>query len=140
MPGAFAVEGPEEAPTLDPANFERYKPLVQLIGAMDANQLVATYTRYYPLFQEAYESLGHPPEYFNDRVVEVIDHLLATPEIQGPIALARPSVLYEFADPQLESRSAGQKGLIRMGSDNARIVKEKLRVLRAALIAQQPAR
>ena len=138
IPGAFVVEGSEEVFTLDPANFERYKPLVKLIGTMDTRQLVATYTRYYPLFQEAYESLGHPPEYFNDRLVQVIDHLLATPDIQGPIALARPGVLYEFADPQLESRSAGQKALIRMGSDNAAIVKEKLRVLRAAIVTQQP--
>jgi len=139
VPGQFAVGGPEEALVLDPANFERYKPMVQLIRSMDTQQLVATYTRYYPLFQEAYESLGHPPQYFNDRLVEVIDHLLATPDVQGPIALAQPNVLYEFADSQLETRSAGQKVLIRMGRDNAAVVKEKLRVLRGELIAQQPA-
>ena len=124
---------------LDPANYERYKPLVQLIRSMDTQQLVATYTRYYPLFQEAYENLGHPPQYFNDRLIEVIDHLLETPDLQGPIALARPNVLYEFADPKLETRSAGQKVLIRMGSDNAAVVKDKLRALRGELIAQQPA-
>ena len=95
--------------------------------------MVATYTRHYPLFQEAYESLGHPPEYFNDRLIEVIDHLLAAPELRGPIALARPNVQYEFADPALEARSAGQKALIRMGSDNPKIVKDKLRELRAEL-------
>ena len=123
---------------LDPANYERYKPMVQLIRSSDTQALVATYTRYYPLFQEAYESLGHPPEYFNDRLIEVIDHLLATPEVQGPIALAQPNVLYEFADPGLESKSAGQKVLIRMGSENAAAVKDKLRELRTALLAQKP--
>jgi hypothetical protein len=135
--GRFAVVGPEEAPMLDPANFERYQPLLQLIRSSDTKSLVATYVRYYPLFQDAYESLGHPPEYFNDRLIEVIDHLLATPELQGPIALAQPNVLYEFADPALESRSAGQKALIRMGPDNAKVVKDKLRELRAELVAQQ---
>jgi hypothetical protein len=137
VPGKFAVRGPEDAPVLDPANYERYKPLVQLIGSMDTQQLIATYTRYYPLFQEAYESLGHPPQYFNDRLIEVIDHLLATPELDGRIALAQPNVQYEFADPKLESRSAGQKALIRMGSDNARAVKNKLRELRSELAAQR---
>jgi hypothetical protein len=137
-PGKFAVRGSEEALVLDPANYERYKPLVQLIGSMDTQQLVATYTRYYPLFQEAYESLGHPPEYFNDRLIEVIDHLLATPELQGRIALAQPNVQYEYADPKLESRSAGQKALIRVGSDNARVVKDKLRELRSELTARRP--
>jgi hypothetical protein len=136
-PGRFAITGPEEAPVLDPANYQRYKPMVQLILATDTQRLVDTYSRYYPLFQDAYENLGHPPEYFNDRLIEVIDHLLATPELQGPIALAQPNVLYEFADPELEARSAGQKALIRMGSDNAKAVKDKLRELRSALAAQQ---
>lgn len=139
-PGQFAVSGPDEAPVLDPANYQRYEPLVRAFAAADNRALVAAYTRYYPLFQEAYESLGHPPQYFNDRLVEVIDHLLETPEVEGPIALARPSVQFEYADPALEARSAGQKLLIRMGRDHARVVKEKLRDLRRELTAQPPPR
>ena len=136
VPGRFTAEGPEDAPVLDPRNYERYKPMVQMLRSVDAQQLVASYTRYYPLFQEAYESLGHPPQYFNDRLVQVIDHLLATPDVHDPIELARPNVLYEFADPKLEALSAGQKALIRMGSENAKVVKDKLKELRAALLAQ----
>ena len=137
-PGTFAVAGTEEAPVLDPANYSRYQPLVRMVGSTDTQQLVAIYTRYYPLFQDAYANLGHPPEYFNDSLVEVIDHLLATPELPGPIALTRPGVRYEFADPELEAKSAGQKLLIRMGPENARAVKEKLAELRTQLIARQP--
>jgi hypothetical protein len=135
-PGKFAASGPEDALTLDPANYERYKPLVQVFRSIDNQQLVALYSRYYPLFQDVYESQGHPPQYFNDRLIEVIDHLLATPDPQGPIRLVRPNVQYEYADPQLESLSAGQKTLLRMGSANASAVKEKLRSLRATLAAQ----
>lgn len=137
-PGAFAVGGSEESPLLDPKNFERYAPLVKLLSTVDTELLIATYTRYYPLFQEAYESLGHPPQYFNDRLIEVIDHLLATPDVSGPVALARPSVQYTYADPELEARSAGQKLLIRMGPANAAAVKTKLRELRTRLAAQKP--
>lgn len=137
-PGKFAVAGSEEAPVLDPANYERYKSMVQLLGSTDTQLLVTTYTRYYPLFQEAYESLGHPPQYFNDRLIEVIDHLLTTPDVQGQIALVQPRVKYEFADPKLEALSAGQKALIRMGAANAAVVKAKLRELRGALIGQRP--
>jgi len=139
VPGSFAAAGPEGARTLDPANYERYKQLIDVVRSIDDQQLIALYTRYYPLFQDAYENLGHPPEYFNDRLIEVIDHLLATPDVKGPIALAQPNVLYEYADPALESLSAGQKVLIRMGSDNAAVVKEKLRALRAKLVEQKPA-
>jgi hypothetical protein len=134
--GTFKVAGTDDALVLDPANYERYRPMVQLLRSTDTQRLVSTYVRYYPLFQESYENLGHPPQYFNDRVIEVIDLLLATPEVPGPIALTQPNVQYEFADPKLESLAAGQKMLIRMGSDNARAVKEKLRELRTALVTQ----
>lgn len=137
-PGTFAVSGSEDVPVLDPANYQRYQALVQLIRSVDTQTLITTYARYYPLFQEAYADLGHPPQYFNDRLVQVIDHLLATPEVRGPVALARPNVLYEYADPKLEALSAGQKVLIRMGSENATVVKDKLRELRAALVLKQP--
>ena len=136
VPGQFAVSGTEDAPTLDPANYERYRPLVQLLRNTDTKLLIATYTRYYPLFQDAYESLGHPPKYFNDRMIQVIDHLLATPDVRGPVALTQPGVLYEYADPKIEALSAGQKAMIRMGSDNATFVKHKLREIRAALVVQ----
>ena len=137
--GRLVTTGPEESPVLDPANYERYKPQVQLIRSIDSKRLVATYVRYYPLFQEAYESLGHPPKYFNDRLIEVIDQLLVTPDVRDPIPLARPNVQFEFADAKLESLAAGQKALIRMGPDNATAVKDKLRELRGELIAQRPA-
>jgi hypothetical protein len=97
------------------------------------------YKQYYPLFQQAYVDLGYPEGYFNDRLVEVIDHLLATPDVTGPVMLRRPSVNYEFVDPELENRSAGQKMLIRIGPQNAAIVKVKLRELRNAIAKQEAA-
>lgn len=133
-PGRFEVGGTEEAPVLEASNFERYKPLVQLIRSTDTRRLVEQYRHYYPLFQEAYENLGHPPEYFNDRLVEVIDVLLATPDVTGPISLTQPGVLYEYADPKLEALPAGQKVLIRMGSENAAAVKAKLREFREEIV------
>lgn len=136
VPGKFEVGGTEDMPVLNPANYERYESMVQLLRTTDTHRLVETYSHYYPLFQDAYESLGHPPQYFNDRVVEVIDHLLATPDVPDPIPLAQPNVLYEFADPKLEALTAGQKALIRMGSGNAAVVKEKLRELRTELLAR----
>ena len=116
--------------TLSAENHARYTPVVNLLRNVEAAQLASLYRRYYPLLQEAYADLGYPDGYFNDRLVEVIDHLLATPEIDGPIHLTRPSVYYQFADPALEERSEGQKLLLRMGSGNAALIKDKLRELR----------
>jgi len=73
-----------------------------------------------------------------DRVVEVIDHLLATPEIEEPLRLIQPRVLYEFADPKLQKLSGGQKILLRMGPANLRKLKAKLREIRDGLVAMKP--
>ena len=117
-------------------NAQRYAMYVRAMDAADTGKLVAAYVRYYPLFQKAYEDLGYPNGYFNDRLVAVIDHLLATPDVPAPIALAQPKVLYEFADPALEERSAGQKILLRMGPVNEAHVKAKLRAIRNGITGQ----
>ena len=121
---------------LGTANAQRYRAYVAIIEAVDADKLVTLYFRYYPLFQRAYEELGYGQRYFNTRLLEVIDHLLATPVVEGPIELVRPKVLYQYADPNLESLSYGRKMLIRMGPENEAAVKAKLREIRAAIVAR----
>ena len=133
IPGPFLVRGPEDAYELDEDNYARYRPFVRLVERADVPRLVAAYRRYYPLLQEAWEELGYPSSQFNDRLREVIAHLMAAPEAEAPIRLTRPNVLYEFADPGLQSLSAGQKMLVRMGPDNAQALKAKLRDVLAEL-------
>jgi hypothetical protein len=139
-PGSFIADGDELHSTLDARNFARYQPMVEVIRKLDMQQLAATYVRFYPLFQNVYQNLGYPNGYFNDRLVQVIDVLLATPQISGPIDLVRPNVMYTYADPTLEARPAGQKLLIRMGPENAAVIKAKLVELRAAVTAAAPKR
>jgi len=138
LDGTFPVDGQDGSGeyTLSPDNYARYDLLVKLVSAADINKVVDVYRRFYPLFQKAYVNLGYPDGYFNDRLIEVIDHLLETPVVEEPVALVRPKVLYQFADPQLESRSSGQKLLIRMGPRHAAQIKETLRALRAAIATQ----
>lgn len=137
--GEVAATGDGEELTLSPANYARYEPVIKILQNTDTAQIATLYKQYYPLFQEAYVSLGYPDGYFNDRLVEVIDHLLATPDVSGPIKLRRPSVNFVYADAQLEELSSGQKTLLRMGSANAAIVKNKLRELRKAIAKQEAA-
>lgn len=133
VPGQFMVKGDDEHATVDPANYQRYTPYVQTLQMIDVKQLVQVYFHFYPLFQQAYQNLGYPNGYFNDRLVETIDNLLETPDVSGDIALTRPNVMYQYADPMLENLSAGQKMLVRMGPQNEAIVKSKLKELRAAV-------
>lgn len=135
---SFVAGGEEGAHTLGPDNYARYAPFVALAEELDVADVAALYLRLYPLFQEAYVELGNLDGYFNDRVVEVIDHLLETPEIREPVPLVRPAVMFQFEDPALEARSAGQKFLLRMGPDNALRIKQQLRALRGRIASQAP--
>ena len=137
-PGAFATVGPEGGRQIGIDNANRYAAYVSVLAALDARAAAAVYAKNYPLFQQAYQELGYPGGYFNDRLVDAIDNALATPDVGGAVALTQPKVLYEYADPALQSLSAGQKALLRMGPDNAAKVKAKLRELRRIIAAQRP--
>ena len=114
-------------------NATRYKPYVQMAESIDAKNLVSAYVHFYPLIQQDYRDLGYPKGYFNDRLIEAIDDLLAAPELTDPRQVVQPKVLYQYADPELEARSAGQKIMIRMGNENAAKVKSKLQEIRGEL-------
>lgn len=142
--GRLAVD--REGAAISPQNAARYAALVRLVESADARRVVQVYRRLYPLFQQAYEDLGYPGKYFNDRVVEVIDHLRATPDVPEPIAVKRvvveggseASAFYQFADPALERASAGQKILLRMGRDNSARLKAKLSEIRQLIVSRGP--
>lgn len=147
--GRFTVETRQGTSVLSDGNTARYAPFVKLVESADTGRALAIYVRFYPMFQEAYESLGYPGRYFNDRLVAVVDNLLATPEPAGPIALtltevrsdtppARPWVHYRFADPALEGLSAGQKMLIRVGPEHRARLKAKLTQIRRQLAGAAP--
>lgn len=121
-------------------NATRYNLYVAAAEAIDTKRLAGFYVRLYPLFQQAYVELGYPSGYFNDRLIGVIDHLLASPEPSPPVYLSQNKVMYEFADPALENLSAGQKILVRTGLDNERRLKARLRDIRKALTAVEPPR
>lgn len=137
-PEAFATTGPEDARVIAAENARRYEPFVRLVESLDARTMVSIYLRFYPLLEQEFRTLGFPDKHFNDRVVEAIDDLLQAPEPTGPVALVQPKVMYRYADPELESLSAGRKIMIRVGPDNARRLKAKLRELRATLAGKPP--
>jgi hypothetical protein len=133
VPGSFLTANTDGKLTIGRDNAARYTPYVRLVQAVDTKMLVALYVRFYPWFQQGYQELGYPSGYFNDRLIDVIDNLLAAPEMSAPVALVQPHVLYQFENPDLESLSAGQKMMLRMGAENASHIRIKLRELRGLL-------
>ena len=147
-PGRFTVEAVGQESVISAKNAARYAPFVALVESVDTERVVALYQRLYPLFQGAYEELGYPGKYFNDRLVAVIDMLLETPEpsgplnvalpeIQGPLKPTRPWVLYRFSDPAFEGLASGQKILLRVGRENGKRLKAKLAAIRKLIAAEK---
>ena len=134
--GSFLVEQADGKLALSPRNAARYAPYMQVLEHVEPQALVAWYVQHYPLFQQAYRELGYPQGYFNDRLVQAIDDMLAAPVPDAPVALVQPKVFYRYVDPDLEARSAGQKLLMRLGADDEARVKAKRRSIRALLVAQ----
>jgi len=133
-PGHFLTTESEGQKIISPDNQKRYSNYMKLAESIDSTQLVKLYVQLYPLFQQSYEQLGYPNQYFNDRLMVVIDNLLATPEVSEPIPLVQPKFFYLYADAELEKRSIGQRILMRIGLDNERMIKAKLNEIKQALM------
>jgi hypothetical protein len=137
LPSRFQVQEQDGSTVVAADNSQRYERHVALFEAVDSDAAVAAYVHYYPLFQQAYRELGYPDAHFNDRLVAVIDHLLAAPA-PGP---GQPLVPYKdgwaYADPALENASAGHRLLFRLSPDQRERVNAKLRELRAAIASEE---
>lgn len=143
--GRFSTQREGGVEVIAPVNAARYQAFVRLVEGIDTPAAVALYVRFYPQFQQAYASLGYPRVYFNDRLIDVIDQLLATPVPTAAVAVRLPEARagseatppwtrYEFVDPAYQALPAGQKMLLRMGSDNTLRLKAKLAEIRRALV------
>ena len=133
--GRFTTTEIDGQMVISSQNAARYAPYMQIVDSVDPKALVAWYVHAYPLFQQAYRQLGYPKGYFNDRLIVVIDDLLAAPMLAQPAALTQSGPFRVYADPSLESLSAGQRLLLRVGLVNEAKLKVKLRVVRAQLTA-----
>ena len=137
--GRFFVQQGDAGTVIGPANSARYDAHVATLVGVDTGAAVAVYQHLYPLLQQAYRDLGYPDRHFNDRCVAVLDHLLAAPEPVAPVAVTMDDKgQWIYADAGLESASAGQKFLMRLGAKHEAAVKAKLREFRAALAGARP--
>ncbi|RUO24407.1 DUF3014 domain-containing protein [Aliidiomarina minuta] len=129
----FQTQRIDEQLYIDERSYARYDELVDWFVNMDTAVLVDTFERYSPLFEQAHAEIARPDSNFHDQVMQAIELLLETPEPEGLLALSDDRVMYTYADPELEELPAAQKQMLRMGPDNQRRVKEKLRDIREAL-------
>jgi hypothetical protein len=123
----FRADERGDASTIDAATYRRYDAVAAVVASLDANGCAKLFAQTRPLFQRAYDDLGYPDRRFEDTLAKAIRHLLATPDLP-PSATVRHSVKsWKYTDPRFEALSPAQKQLLRMGPDNVRRIKQKLR-------------
>lgn len=138
--GAFQVreepgDTPDEAKLyVDPASYRRYDPYVDALESIPPATMAGLVQDTYPLLQEAMQELGTQDQVL-PQMLTAIDEVLAVPVLQGDVALVQPKVLYEYADPALESLTPLQKQVLRMGPQNVARVQAYLKALRKSLVA-----
>lgn len=132
----FATQTVDDQLYIDERSYARYNEMVDWFASLDSERLVSVYSDYEPLFHQAFGEIARPDEQFTEQLIDAIDVLLATPEPEGLLALSDDQVMYTFADPELEQLPAAQKQMLRLGLENQRRVKRKLREVRALLEAR----
>lgn len=129
----FEVREEAEGVFIPPQSYARYDAVVEAALALPAEDAAALFALLEPLLAEAIRELGVLDSSPRDMLERAIDHVLATPIVTGPVALTRPKVYYEFADPTLEALAPLQKQLLRTGPANLGKVRDHAKRLRAAL-------
>ena len=128
----FRARSSRGAIEIDPSSYRRYDRYAQAVSALDARGAVKVYETLKPRVIDADKSFGGSGA-FDAELERAIVELLKVPVVEGTVALRPSGIGYAFVDPRLESMSAAQKQLFRMGPDNVRAVQGKLREIASFL-------
>ena len=128
----FPVRREGERFFVDPSGYSRYDAYLDQLERLDPETLAAFIGLLAPLLEEALGELDHQGG-AKDAALDAIDQALAAPALEGEIELVRPGLLFQYADPSLESLGGLQKQVLRMGPRNAQRLHSYLRRLRPLL-------
>ena len=129
----FSTTGEAPDTRIAAASYRRYDVHAEIIDSLDADGVGALYAVLEPLLDAAYSELGYPDTPFSSGLRRAIDHLLEVPVLDGPQAVTRGMVFYEYSSERLDALTPAQKQFIGMGPDNVRIVQAKLRAVARAI-------
>ena len=134
---AFPISDDGTQVVTDPAGFERYDALTQWLQSLDLESLLSSLEWFIPLFREAWSYYGEDPAAFDMAVVMTLDLVIATPEIDlSEARLIRKEAVWIFEDPAIEGLAPIQKQVLRMGPENAEVVKAKAAEARSLWLDQ----
>jgi hypothetical protein len=121
---AFPISDDGLKVTADALGFSRYDALTAWLRQLDIPAITEALAWLTPLFREAWGFYGEAPETFDAAVLSVLDAIITTPEIDLTEArLLRKEAVWIFEDPAIEALPPLQKQVLRMGPDNALVIK-----------------
>ncbi|WP_317928669.1 DUF3014 domain-containing protein [Halioxenophilus sp. WMMB6] len=132
--GAFPVTTRNGHIYLDEKGYQRFQPIVATLINLKPEALVAGFHRFRPLLEESFGFLGYPAKDFDKCLITLLDEVINAPIFVGPIELNSTSVLYTFAEPELEELTALEKQLIRMGPENTSQLQRYAKTVRNLLL------
>jgi hypothetical protein len=130
---AFRIVERDGNAYVDPRSYDRYAVIADAIASVDPAGAARLYATLKPRIEEAHRDLGAPDQSFDRTLERAIVALLDTPAVDASARLKPKGIGYAYADERLESLTAAQKQLLRMGPRNVRIIKARLRDLALAL-------
>jgi hypothetical protein len=130
---AFRIVERNGTPYVDPRSYDRYSRIADAVASVNPGGAARLFATLKPRIEEAHRELGGLNQSFDRTLERAIVALLETPVVDGPIPLKPKGIGYAYADERLESLSAAQKQLLRMGPRNMRIIQARLREIALAL-------
>lgn len=125
--GAFATKSSGGATFIDPASYHRYDAIANAVDALDARAVARFYATIKPRVDDANRELAGPDANFDRTLERAIVMLLRTPVLDENVRVETAKVSYTYADGRIEDLPKVQRQFLRMGPQNVRIVKAKLR-------------
>ena len=130
----FATHRDGDVIWLNAGNYERYNATIQVLTSIDMKLVAQMFHFSRPLLESAFSELGYQPRQMDGIILTALDQVIGTPVIVEPIQLTRDSVIYKFADPELESLTPLQKQLIRSGPENTQRLQQQAILLKNSLL------
>ena len=133
--GKFTTHIDGETIWLNAGNYERYDATIEALASVDMAALAELFHIARPLIEKAFSEMGYNIRQMEGIILQAIDRVLSTPIIIEPIELTRESVLYQFADPELEQLLPLQKQVLRTGPENTQKLQQQALALKNALLS-----
>lgn len=123
----------EEVYLLDTSSYARYNLYADFMANLNQELLLAFYSYYEPLLDQAYIKLGNEPGAFRAVFAQALEVVQGAPLVEGEVRLTRPLLSFEFEDQSLENLTMVEKQLIRMGPENTLKIQTALQPLLALI-------